>query len=54
MSFVQRDHGDGYPFDGPGGILAHAFYPAFGGDVHYDNEETWTINSYQGSVGFNI
>ncbi|MXQ97842.1 hypothetical protein E5288_WYG006653 [Bos mutus] len=45
-----KDHCDNSPFDGPGGIFAHAFQPGIGigGDVHLDEEEIWTkvLNNY--------
>ncbi|VDK69626.1 unnamed protein product [Anisakis simplex] len=44
LLFARRAHGDGEPFDGKGQILAHAFFPRFGGDVHFDEEELWSPN----------
>ena len=49
IRFVGGNHGDGNAFDGPSGVLAHAFYPppnngALAGDVHFDEAETWTVN----------
>jgi peptidoglycan hydrolase-like protein with peptidoglycan-binding domain len=48
IRFVAGDHGDGSPFDGASGVLAHAFYPSnsgpIRGDSHFDEAETWTLN----------
>ena len=27
-------------------MVAHAFFPEFGGDAHFDNKEMWTVNKY--------
>ena len=49
IRFEKRSHGDDDDFDGIGGTLAHAFFPIYGGDVHFDDDEDWTVNSYRGT-----
>ena len=49
IRFASHAHGDAYAFDGPGGMLAHTFYPAppnaepLAGDIHFDADEDWHI-----------
>ena len=49
--FANGAHGDGYPFDGRGNVLAHTFYPSLpnpepiAGDMHLDDAEAWRIGS---------
>jgi hypothetical protein len=49
IKWVTGDHGDGHPFDGASGVLAHAFYPppiggTYAGELHFDDGEAWSLN----------
>ncbi|KAG8366852.1 hypothetical protein BUALT_Bualt16G0011100 [Buddleja alternifolia] len=48
IGFHRLNHGDGYPFDGPGGTLAHAFAPT-NGRFHYDADERWSSGPVAGA-----
>jgi hypothetical protein len=51
LLFGTYSHGDPYPFDGPGGVLAHTFYPfplnnePLAGDMHFDDSESWGVGT---------
>jgi len=47
IKFASGDHGDPYPFDSAGQVLAHTFYPvpvnpeSIAGDMHLNAAENW-------------
>lgn len=43
IGFYRGDHGDGQPFDGVLGVLAHAFSPP-NGRFHLDASESWAVD----------
>lgn len=46
IGFYKGNHGDGEPFDGVLGVLAHAFSPE-NGRFHMDAAETWAVDFKQ-------
>ncbi|KAM7263740.1 hypothetical protein ACFE04_001423 [Oxalis oulophora] len=51
LRFGRRDHGDTAPFDGPGGVAAHAD-PPNGKECHchFDADEPWVSGEVPGSL----
>jgi hypothetical protein len=49
--FASGAHGDGYPFTGSTGVIAHTFYPyplnpeSIAGHQHFNNDESWKIGA---------
>lgn len=54
IKFARGAHGDGDPFDGRSKTLAHAFFPQFGGDAHFDEDEPWATEPGNGRVSLHI
>ncbi|WCJ31470.1 matrix metalloproteinase [Euphorbia peplus] len=50
INFCKGDHGDGQPFDGPMGGLAHSFAPT-DGRVHFDANEKWVVERPHDALG---
>ncbi|KAJ8042926.1 Matrix metalloproteinase-16 [Holothuria leucospilota] len=55
--FANGSHDDGNDFDGIGGTFAHAFWPdqsPLGGDVHFDDDETFSTIDIPGVYVVNL
>ena len=49
IKFVAGSHSDSTPFDGPGFVVAHAFYPE-DSRVHFDSDEVYTTGGEANKV----
>ncbi|KAJ0100152.1 hypothetical protein Patl1_21992 [Pistacia atlantica] len=49
IGFHHGYYGDGSPFDGHGGVLAHAFAPN-DWRFHYDTDDTWSVGAVEGAI----
>lgn len=49
IRFEVGAHNDSSKFDGKGGTLAHAFFPKYGGAVHFDDDEQWVLSGSSGT-----
>jgi hypothetical protein len=59
--YLAEDHPDmrfgHHTFDGPNNVLAHGFFPpptsdGLAGDVHFDDEETWSLTPGDGVIDY--
>ncbi|UQA62528.1 matrixin family metalloprotease [Polyangium aurulentum] len=48
IGWYTGSHCSASAFDGSNGVLAHAFFPSSGGDVHFDDAESWSTSSSSG------
>ena len=49
MMFVRGEHKES---DGLGGLLGSAWSPRYGGDIFFDDEENWSLDSYNSLYNF--
>ncbi|CAF1041064.1 unnamed protein product [Didymodactylos carnosus] len=57
LAFLSGDHGDGFPLEGPGLTLAHAFYPRdpdYRGEAHFDLSEEWSDKYDEVGINFRL
>ncbi|WP_433854490.1 matrixin family metalloprotease [Streptomyces kronopolitis] len=52
IGFYTGGHGDNAPFDGQGGVLAHAYEPQWG-MLHFDDREPWSTTTQSGRTNLN-
>lgn len=53
IDWAEKKHCNGRSFDGPGGTVAHAFFPE-DGRVHFDDEESWVLSGNSEGMKLNI